>query len=131
MTGWDMGFRVRDGNSGDRWVGWLERGFVGSNQPSIQPTNSLERSAGAATLVLRLRLQRVGRRAARCGRAGAGLRRADHDARAVLEIAGLDLRLLAIGDAELHEVRRQDTIRVDRPEARHAAGLRARRTRTA
>src|SRR5436305_1859833 len=85
--------------------------------------------AGRAVAALLRGLERVRGRAGRRGDRGAGLGRADHDARAFLEIAGRDLRLLPVGDAELHEVRRERTLGVHGPELRHAAGLRAGRTR--
>src|SRR4029079_14999936 len=68
--------------------------------------------------------------AGRCRRGRTGLRRADHDARAFRQIACIDLRLLPIGDAELHEVRGARAVDGARPEPRHAAGLRTGWTRT-
>src|SRR6476661_6433558 len=87
----------------------------------------LERPPRSAPLLL-LRLERVRGRTTRRCRRGAGLCRADHDVLAFLQIAGRDLRLLPVGDAELHEVRRERAFGVHGPESHHAAGLRARRT---
>src|SRR5687767_15173365 len=104
------------------------RGFAHRASPTAQSALS-ERSAWSATLRV-LRLQRVRGRAGRCRRAGTRLRRADHDARVLLQIARGDLRALAVGDADPHAVRGEHALGVDRPQRRHAAGLRARGPRT-